>query len=144
MTEQPDPAQGSPLTPTQATRLDFARHDPARTEDLAQLSPDSLVLIVELGQIGGAGGFEVAARVVDERGLGGCEGAALSGVGLLCHVGGHLLCGRFGGGAGWTGGAGGEGNDQVKPWPEQHSTLSITRTGVLFRVGLRAGARRVP
>lgn len=49
MTEQPDPTQGSPLTPTQATRIDFARSDldSARTEDLARLPPASLILIVE-------------------------------------------------------------------------------------------------
>lgn len=47
MTEQPNPAQGRPLTPTQATRLDFARSDSARTEDLARLTPAGLILIVE-------------------------------------------------------------------------------------------------
>ncbi len=47
MTEQPDPTQGSPLTPTQAIRRDFARDDPARTEDLSQLKPSGLILTIE-------------------------------------------------------------------------------------------------
>lgn len=50
MTEQPSPTQGGrPLTPTQATRRDFARSDleSARTEDLAKMQPASLILIVE-------------------------------------------------------------------------------------------------
>ncbi|UJV42107.1 hypothetical protein [Streptomyces sp. AMCC400023] len=47
MTEQPEPPQGSPLTPTQSARYDFARDDPARTEDLARLPPDRLILIIE-------------------------------------------------------------------------------------------------
>jgi hypothetical protein len=49
MTEQPDPAQGRPLTPTQATRRDFARCDleSVRTEDLARMPPAGLILIIE-------------------------------------------------------------------------------------------------
>lgn len=49
MTEQPSPTQGRPLTPTQATRRDFARHDleSARTEDLATMQPAGLILIIE-------------------------------------------------------------------------------------------------
>jgi hypothetical protein len=49
MTEQPDPNQGRALTPTQATRIDFARQDleAARAEDLARLPPADLVLIIE-------------------------------------------------------------------------------------------------
>jgi hypothetical protein len=49
MTEQPDPTQGAPLTPTQATRIEFARSDldTARTENLARLPPANLILIIE-------------------------------------------------------------------------------------------------
>lgn len=49
MTEQPSPTQGRALTPTQATRRDFARHDleSARTEDLAAMQPAGLILIIE-------------------------------------------------------------------------------------------------
>jgi hypothetical protein len=49
MTEQPDPTQGRALTPTQATRIDFARRDleSARAEDLARLPPADLILIIE-------------------------------------------------------------------------------------------------
>lgn len=49
MTEQPDPTQGRILTPTQATRVDFAHRDldAARTEDLARLPPADLILIIE-------------------------------------------------------------------------------------------------
>jgi hypothetical protein len=49
MTEQPDPNQGRALTPTQATRRDFARKDleSARTEDLATMQPAGLILIIE-------------------------------------------------------------------------------------------------
>lgn len=47
MTEQPDPPQGGPLTPTQSARYDFARDDPARTEDLSRLKPAGLILTVE-------------------------------------------------------------------------------------------------
>ncbi|KND45413.1 hypothetical protein [Streptomyces stelliscabiei] len=47
MTEQPDPTQGSPLTPTQAMIIDFARNDSARTEELARLPPANLILIIE-------------------------------------------------------------------------------------------------
>lgn len=47
MTEQPDPTQGRALTPTQAARRDFARDDPARTEDLSRMQPDGLILTVE-------------------------------------------------------------------------------------------------
>lgn len=49
MTQQPDPTQGSPLTPTQATRRDFARNDleAARTEDLATMQPAGLILVIE-------------------------------------------------------------------------------------------------
>lgn len=49
MTEQSNPTQGAPLTPTQATRIDFARNDldSARTEDLARLPPAGLILIIE-------------------------------------------------------------------------------------------------
>jgi len=48
MTEQPDHPPG-PLTPTQATRIDFARRDLdyARSEDLAQLDAAGLILLVE-------------------------------------------------------------------------------------------------
>lgn len=46
--EQPHPTPG-PLTDHQQTRLDFARRDlnAARTEDLAQLPPDNLILLAE-------------------------------------------------------------------------------------------------
>lgn len=49
MTEQPNSAQGRPLTPTQATRRDFARNDleSVRTGDLAQMQPAGLILIIE-------------------------------------------------------------------------------------------------
>lgn len=49
MTEQPSPAPGRPLTPTQATRRDFARRDleAARAEDLARLTPSDLILLAE-------------------------------------------------------------------------------------------------
>lgn len=49
MTEQPRPTQGHPLTPTQATRIDFAHHDleTARTADLATLDAAGLIFIVE-------------------------------------------------------------------------------------------------
>ena len=49
MTEQPQHAQGRHLTPTQATRLDCARRDldSARAEDLSQLAPAGLVLVIE-------------------------------------------------------------------------------------------------
>jgi hypothetical protein len=49
MTEQPQHPQGRPLTPTQATRLDYARRDldSARAEDLSQLAPAGLILIIE-------------------------------------------------------------------------------------------------
>ena len=48
MTEQPDHKPG-PLTPTQATRIEFARRtlDYARSEDLAQLDSAGLILLVE-------------------------------------------------------------------------------------------------
>lgn len=47
MTEQPNPTTGRPLTPTQASRLEFARQDPARATELAGLSKASLILTVE-------------------------------------------------------------------------------------------------
>jgi hypothetical protein len=49
MTEPDSLTQGHPLTPTQATRIDFARRDltKARTEDLARLPPADLILIIE-------------------------------------------------------------------------------------------------
>lgn len=49
MTEQPDPTQGAPLTPSQVTRRDFAQSDldTARAEDLARLPPAGLILIIE-------------------------------------------------------------------------------------------------
>lgn len=49
MTDQANPTAGHPLTPTQATRRDFARSDleSARTEDLAQMQPAGLILIIE-------------------------------------------------------------------------------------------------
>jgi hypothetical protein len=45
--EQPRPHPG--LTPTQATRIEFARRtlDYARSEDLAQLDTAGLILLVE-------------------------------------------------------------------------------------------------
>lgn len=49
MTEQPHPAQGSPLTTSQATRRDFARqglHE-ARGARLDTLEPHRLILLVE-------------------------------------------------------------------------------------------------
>lgn len=45
MSHQP-PTPG-PLTDAQRTRIDFARHDPARCEDVARLDPASLILLVE-------------------------------------------------------------------------------------------------
>jgi hypothetical protein len=49
MTEQPDPTQGSPLTPTQATLIDYARRDleTSRATDLAQLDDADLILMIE-------------------------------------------------------------------------------------------------
>lgn len=49
MTQQPHPAQGRPLTATQAARFDFARRDLeyARSEDIAQLDAPGLILVVE-------------------------------------------------------------------------------------------------
>ena len=48
MTEQPDHQPG-PLSPTQTTRIEFARRtlDYARSEDLAQLDAAGLILLVE-------------------------------------------------------------------------------------------------
>lgn len=62
MPEQP-PAPG-PLTPTQLARLDFARRDldRARSEDVAQLDPASLVLLVERLR----GRLDDTLQVVDE------------------------------------------------------------------------------
>lgn len=40
------PTPGS-LSDAQRTRIDFARHDPARSEDVAQLDPAGLILLVE-------------------------------------------------------------------------------------------------
>jgi hypothetical protein len=47
--EQQPASLGRPLTASQQTRLDFARRDldEARTEDLAALETDSLILLVE-------------------------------------------------------------------------------------------------
>jgi hypothetical protein len=47
--EQQPTSPGRPLTASQQTRLDFARRDldKARTEDLAALETDSLILLVE-------------------------------------------------------------------------------------------------
>ncbi|MDX3714458.1 hypothetical protein PV733_37135 [Streptomyces europaeiscabiei] len=49
MTEQPDPTQGSPLTPTQATIVDYARREleAIRATNLAQLDDAELILTVE-------------------------------------------------------------------------------------------------
>jgi hypothetical protein len=49
MTEQPDPAQGRPLTPTQASRVDFARQglEEARGAELATLEGHRLILLIE-------------------------------------------------------------------------------------------------
>jgi hypothetical protein len=50
MTEQPDPTQGGrPLTPTQATLIDYARRDleNSRATDLAQLDYADLILMIE-------------------------------------------------------------------------------------------------
>lgn len=49
MTEQPDPAQGRALTPTQATIIDYAHREleATRATDLAQLDAAELILIIE-------------------------------------------------------------------------------------------------
>lgn len=49
MTEQPSANQGRPLTPSQATRVTFARRglDEARSAELASLEPHRLILLVE-------------------------------------------------------------------------------------------------
>jgi len=49
MTDEPSPPPSGHLTATQAARVDFARRDLeyARAEDLAQLPPDGLILLVE-------------------------------------------------------------------------------------------------
>lgn len=49
MTEQPDPTQGSPLTPTQATIVDYARREleAIRATNLAQLDDAELILTIE-------------------------------------------------------------------------------------------------
>lgn len=64
MTEQPSPTSGRPLTPMQATRIDFARRDlaSARTEDLARLPPADLILIIERLR----GRLDDTLQVVDE------------------------------------------------------------------------------
>ncbi|MEH0657780.1 hypothetical protein QA860_08535 [Streptomyces stelliscabiei] len=49
MTEQPDPTQGSPLTPTQATIVDYARREleAIRATNLAKLDDAELILTIE-------------------------------------------------------------------------------------------------
>lgn len=49
MTDEPSHPPAGPLTDTQLARVDFARRDLeyARAEDLAQLPPDGLILLVE-------------------------------------------------------------------------------------------------
>lgn len=49
MTEQPNPTQGRPLTPTQATIIDYARREleTSRATNLAQLDAAELILIIE-------------------------------------------------------------------------------------------------
>ena len=49
MTEQPDPTRGRPLTPTQASRIKWARRglDEARNAELASLEPHRLILLIE-------------------------------------------------------------------------------------------------